>query len=84
MDGMVENRLGSVHNDKGHSTTFYQLENHISGTANNKSRAPQAGTLYAQFYLTICNLLIALLNEDQTSSMNQHYIIQQSVYQLSI
>lgn len=66
LDGIVENRLGSVNNDKRRSTTSYHSSKSISfsicGTANNHSAAPQAGTLYMRLFFNICSNLLALSN----------------------
>lgn len=53
LDGIVENRLASVNNDKRHGATCYHNSKTISvsirDTANNYSVAPNARTLFTQF-----------------------------------
>lgn len=52
LDGIVENRLASVNNDKRHGATCYHNSKTISvsirDTANNYSVAPNARTLFTQ------------------------------------
>lgn len=59
LDGMVENQLESMHNDKGHRTTFHQREKHIRGTANNHSAPLQ---VVRAIVLTVCSHSITIEN----------------------